>query len=76
MLKLPVTTRSDMALDQLMDNLVGAAPVKSRGILKAGVPELESTDLGEDCLDATELLGDHDIGTYLQVSLDDFEFDD
>lgn len=75
-------------VDQLMDNLAGgAAPVKSRGILKAGLPALESTDLGEDYLDATELLGDlasdltpanqdcsEDFRSF-QINLGDFDFD-
>jgi hypothetical protein len=72
-------------MDQLMDNLAGgAAPVKSRGILKAGLPALESTDLGEDCLDATELLGDlasdflapnQGGDSSFQITLGDFDFD-
>jgi hypothetical protein len=72
-------------MDQLMDNLVGgAAPVKSRGILKAGLPAPESTHLGEDCLDATDLLGDlasdlvapkQDSDSSFQITLGDFDFD-
>ena len=72
-------------VDQLMDNLGGgAAPVKSRGVLKAGLPAPESTDLGADCLDATELLGslgsdllapEQDSNDSFQITLGDFEFD-
>ena len=79
--------KDDIGLDmeQLMGNLVGgAAPVKSRGVLKAGLPAPEATDLGEDFLDATELLADlgpdllapqEDGEDSFKISLGDFEFD-
>lgn len=71
-------------VNRLMDNLAGgAAPIKSRGILKAGLPAPESVDVSEDCLDATELLGDipsdllmpQDDNDAFQITLGDFEFD-
>ena len=72
-------------IDQLMDNLAGgAAPVKLRGILKTGLPGLESTDLGADCLDASgpsddpasDLLAPTQDGDdWFEMALGDLEFD-